>query len=274
MASLRRGMSSSRFLFVLGLTLSAALPAAAQSSERPRTVAGVCGATNWVCVAECIDAACVDKCLREDCEKALDRLKACTRKAGCAPEDTQCSARTCGQTCQRSFEPAPPSPEKEKMEPCQGLPESAAKPPEELVGLWTLAAASLPEEVDGGPERIEAEPRADYERTLQISPNGCFVMRTTLEDATLGQGNGLVVRAWGLVEVTGKDRLTLRTKDGQAVGPVCGDKRVIPLSRKKLKFRGGAYRWDVEDGALTLMVDDATKQTFQFDRSPPEPEKK
>ncbi|WP_371876571.1 hypothetical protein [Pyxidicoccus fallax] len=273
MATLRRGMPSSRVLFVLSLALGAVLPAAAQtSSERPRTVAGVCGATNWACVAECIDAECVDKCLREDCENALAKLKACTEKAGCAPDDTQCSKRTCGGTCQRSFEPAPPSPEKERADPCQGV--QAAKPPEELVGLWTLSAASLPEEESGGPERIEAQPRADYARTLQVMPNGCFVLRTALEEATLGQGNKLVVRAWGTLEVSDKDKLTLRTRDGQAVGPVCGDKRVIPLSRKKLKFRGGTYRWDLEKEVLTLMVDDATKQTFQFDRTPQEEGKK
>ena len=87
-------MRSSWFLLVLSLALGAAVVAVAQSgSQRPRTVAGVCGATNWVCVAECIDAECVDKCLREDCEKALDRLKVCTRKAGCAPDDTECVAR-------------------------------------------------------------------------------------------------------------------------------------------------------------------------------------
>jgi len=265
-------MPSSRVLLVVvSLSLSAALLAAAQTtSERPRTMAGVCGATNWACVAECIDAACVDRCLRDDCEKALDRLKLCTGKAGCAPDDTQCSARTCGNTCKRSFEPAPPSPEKERTEPCQGLPASAAKLPEELVGTWTLSAASLPEVSDGGPERIEAQPRADYERTLEVMPNGCFMLRTKLEDATLGQGNQLVVRAWGLVELSGKDRVSLRTRDGQAVGPVCGDKRVIPLNRKKLKFRGGTYRWDIEEGTLTLMVDDTSKQTFQFDRTPPE----
>ncbi|MBZ4415156.1 hypothetical protein [Myxococcus sp. RHSTA-1-4] len=268
-------MPSSRVLLVLFLASGTSLPAAAQTSpERPRTVAGVCGATNWACVAECIDAECVDKCLREDCEKALDRLKACTVKAGCAPDDTQCASRTCGRTCQRSFEPAPPSPEKERADPCQGLPVPATKPPEALVGLWTLAAASLPEEQDGGPERIEAEPRADYARTLQVRPDGCFVLRTALEEATLGQGNKLVVRAWGTVELSGEDRLTLRTRDGQAVGPVCGDKRVIPLSRKRLKFRGGSYLWRVEDGTLTLMVDDPTKQTFQFDRTPPEGGKK
>lgn len=269
-------MPSSRVLLVVvSLSLGVAVQAAAQTtSERPRTMAGVCGATNWACVAECIDAECVDRCLRQDCEKALARLKLCTEKAGCAPDDTQCASRTCGKTCQRSFEPAPPSPEKEKADPCQGLPASAMKLPEELVGTWTLSAASLPEELDGGPERLEAQPRADYERSLQVTPGGCFILRTSLEEATLGRGNELVVRAWGTVELSGKDRVTLRTKDGQAVGPVCGDKRVIPLTRKKLKFRGGTYRWDIEKEVLTLMVDDASKQTFQFDRRPPEPEKK
>ncbi|HZI10763.1 MAG TPA: hypothetical protein VE153_10275 [Myxococcus sp.] len=267
-------MRSSWFLLVLSLALGAAVVAVAQSgSQRPRTVAGVCGATNWVCVAECIDAECVDKCLREDCEKALDRLKVCTRKAGCAPDDTECVARACGKTCQRSFEPAPPSPEKERAEPCEGQAGSGAALPKELVGDWTLSAASLPEELDGGPERIETQPRSDYARSLHITPSGCFVLRTRLEQATLGQGNELTVRAWGQLEVSGKDRVTLRTQDGQAVGPVCGAERVIPLSKQKVKWRGGTFKWDVEKDTLTLMLDDASKQTFQFDREPAEEKK-
>lgn len=90
-------MSSSRLLPVLFLVLGAALPAVAQPSspQRPRTVAGVCGATNWACVAECIDAECVDTCMRQDCEQALERLKTCTQKAGCAPNDTECGPKAC-----------------------------------------------------------------------------------------------------------------------------------------------------------------------------------
>ncbi|MFP2960805.1 hypothetical protein ACLEPN_24060 [Myxococcus sp. 1LA] len=274
-ASLRRGMPSSRLL-VLFLALGAALPSAAQtsSSQRPRTVAGVCGATNWACVAECIDAECVDTCMRQDCEQALERLKACTQRAGCAPNDAQCGPRACQPVCQRSFEPAPPSPEKEVPAPCEGVTAQGAPPPRALVGTWTLVAASLPEEEEVREERIEAQPRSDYARSLQVTPSGCFVLRTSLEAATLGQGNSLVVRAWGTLETSGKDRVRLRTRDGQAVGPVCGDKRVIPLTGPKLKFKGGAYVWDLEEGVLTLMVDDKTKQTFQFERATPEAGKK
>ncbi|AKQ68930.1 hypothetical protein A176_005842 [Myxococcus hansupus] len=273
---MRRGMSSSRLVPVLLFLVLGGVPlAAAQtSSQRPRTVAGVCGATNWACVAECIDAECIDTCMRKDCEQALARLKACTRNAGCSPSDAQCSARACQPICQRSFEPAPPSPEKDVQAPCEGVRAPGAPPPKNLVGTWSLVAASLPDEVTAREERIEAQPRSDYARSLQVSPTGCFVLRTSLEAATLGEGNSLVVRAWGTVEVAGKGRIRLRTRDGQAVGPVCGDKRVIPLSGPKLKFRGGAYDWDLEEEVLTLMVEDTTKQTFQFERVNPEGGKK
>ncbi|WP_426749139.1 hypothetical protein [Myxococcus sp. Y35] len=270
-------MSSSRLVPVLLLLLLGAVPlAAAQTSspQRPRTVAGVCGATNWACVAECIDAECVDTCMRNDCEQALERLKACTRNAGCEPNDGACAARFCQPICERSFEPAPPSPEKEVPAPCEGAKAQGRAPPRELVGTWTLVAASLPEEEEVREERIEPQPRSDYARSLQVTPLGCFVLRTALESATLGQGNSLVVRAWGTLEASGKDQVRLRTKDGQAVGPVCGDKRVIPLTGPKLRFRGGSYVWDLEEGVLTLMVDDASKQTFQFERATPEDGKK
>ncbi|WP_246137626.1 hypothetical protein [Myxococcus llanfairpwllgwyngyllgogerychwyrndrobwllllantysiliogogogochensis] len=267
MPSLLHGMRSFRGFFFLASLLGFSFSALAQgASERPRTVAGVCGSANWVCVAECIEPECVDRCLREGCEQALDRLKSCTLKAGCAEDDTQCAARTCGPTCQRAFEPAPPSPEKELKDPCQGQTGSTKTVPGKLVGEWRLTAASLPEITDGGFTRIEPQPRADYARTLRITPEGCFVLRTALKDATLGQGNALVVRAWGMVEVLGEHHVKLLARDGQAVGPVCGAKRVIPLARSKVKFRGGSYRWDFEQGALTLTLDDATKQTFQFER--------
>ncbi|WP_323389349.1 hypothetical protein [Myxococcus qinghaiensis] len=267
MPSLPHGMRSSRGSFFLAVVVGFSFSALAQeASGPPRTVAGVCGSANWVCVAECIEPECVDRCLREGCEQSLDRLKACTLKAGCAPDDTQCSARTCGATCQKAFEPAPPSPEKEMKDPCQGQSSSTKTVPDKLVGEWRLTAASLPEVTDGGFTRIEPQPRADYARTLRITSSGCFVLRTALKDATLGQGNGLVVRAWGQVEPLGEHHVKLLAKDGQAVGPVCGAKRVIPLSRSKVKFKGGSYRWDFEEGALTLTLDDATKQTFQFER--------
>ncbi|WP_223642445.1 hypothetical protein [Corallococcus sp. EGB] len=255
-------------LLVLLLVSGAALPAAAQA---PRTVAGVCGRTNWVCVAECIDAECVDKCLREGCEDALKRLKACTSKAECAPDDTACAAKSCGLTCERSFEPAPKSPEKLVTNPCEGAnaPKGTAVP-KELVGTWVLSAASIPDTVKPGEEqRIEVQPRSDYARALQVTPTGCFVLRTTLDDATLGRGSMLDVRAWGRLEVTDKKHLALRTQDGQAVGPVCGKERVVPLSQGR--FKGGEFTYVIEaKDSLILTVPGATRQTFQFEREKPE----
>ena len=175
--------------------LGAALLALPATSERPRTVAGVCGATNWACVAECIDAECVDRCLREDCEKALERLKACTQTAGCAPDDPSARRARAASTCQRTFEPAPPSPEKEKAEPCRGCRRSAGG--SRGAGGHLGAGGGEPSGGEGRRGRAhEAQPRADYERTLEVTPSGCFVLRTRLEDATLGQGNDWV-RAWG-----------------------------------------------------------------------------
>ncbi|RYZ38760.1 MAG: hypothetical protein EOO71_22650 [Myxococcaceae bacterium] len=259
-------MRPSRLLLLLFVS-SAALPAAAQA---PRTVAGVCGRTNWVCVSECIDAECVDKCMREGCEESLKRLKACTSKAACAPDDTKCAASSCGLTCTRAFEPAPKSPEKPVKDPCEGpkaLKGSAV--PAELVGTWVLSAASLPDVEQGTEDRIEVQPRSDYARSLRLTPTGCFVLRTKLDDATLGRGSTLEVRAWGTVEVSGKDKLALRTQDGQALGPVCGKERVVPLA--KGKFKGGDYTYAIEEkDSLILTVPGATRQTFQFEREKPQ----
>ena len=262
-------MRSIGWFISLGFLLSTSVGAAwaQEASEPPRTVAGVCGTANWVCVAECIDADCIDQCLREGCEEALARLKSCTQKARCAPDDTRCPARACSATCHQAFEPAPPSPEEEVSRPCEAARRPSSAPvPKALVGTWRLSAASLPDVDDGRPQRIEPQPRSDYARSLLITPDGCFVLSTALKDATLGEGNSLSVRAWGAVEVVGKDTLKLRTRDGQAVGPVCGEARVIPLARGKLRFRGGAYRWEVERRTLTLTVDAPSQQTFQFER--------
>ncbi|MFP2902085.1 hypothetical protein [Corallococcus sp. 4LFB] len=260
-------------LLVLLLVFAAALPAAAQA---PRTVAGVCGRANWVCVSECIDAECVDKCLREGCEDALDRLKACTSKAACAPDDTACAAKSCGRTCEKSFEPAPRSPEKRVAHPCEGDKAPRGTPvPKELVGTWVLSAASIPDVDQGQAERIDVQPRSDYARALQLTPEGCFVLSTQLDDATLGRGSTLDVRAWGRVEVKDEERLALRTQDGQAVGPVCGKERVVPLASGK--FKGGEFKYATEEDSLILTVPDATRQTFQFEREKqeaPEPQPK
>ncbi|MFL5347710.1 MAG: hypothetical protein ACJ8AT_23220 [Hyalangium sp.] len=252
-------------LFVLGWTFSAMAQAPART---PRTLSGgVCGTTNWVCVAECIDASCVDQCLREGCEEALGRLRACTDKAGCAPEDTACSARLCGGTCQKAFEPAPKSPEKEKPEPCAGFQAEGGKAPEKLVGRWELSAATLTAEPKENPTELEPKPRSDYARTLVVTPEGCFQMSTALQEATLGRSNSLEVRSWGSLMAVDKDKVVLRTKDGQAAGHVCGKPRVFGLS--KGKFQGPRYRFTVEEDTLTLIMDDATKRTFQFQRAKP-----
>ncbi|RKH39624.1 hypothetical protein D7X55_35760 [Corallococcus sp. AB049A] len=253
-------------LLVLLLVSGFSLPAAAQA---PRTVAGVCGRTNWVCVSECIDAECVDQCMREGCEDALKRLKACTSKAACAPDDSACAAKSCGLTCEKSFEPAPKSPEKLVTNPCEGdkAPRGTAVP-KELVGTWVLSAASIPDTEDGKEERIDVQPRSDYARSLQVTPDGCFVMRTKLDDATLGRGSTLDVRAWGRLEASeakDKKHLALRTQDGQAVGPVCGKPRVVPLS--KGRFKGGEFTYVIEEkDSLILTVPGPTRQTFQFER--------
>jgi hypothetical protein len=101
-------------------------------------------------------------------------------------------------------------------------------------------------------------------RTLEVTPSGCFLLRTKLEDATIGQGNFLEVRSWGAFAVT-KDKVVLKPADGQAVGQVCGAPRVIGLS--KGKFLGPRYSFSVEKDTLTLIVDDASKRTFQFQRT-------
>jgi hypothetical protein len=254
-------------LLVLLLVSSAALPAAAQA---PRTVAGRCGSANWVCVSECLESECVDQCLREGCEAALKTLKTCTSKAACAPDDTACAAKSCGLTCERSFEPAPKSPERKVESPCEGpkaLQGSAV--PKELVGTWILSAASIPDVDQGKEERLDVQPRPDFARSLRVTPTGCFELRTKLDDATLGRGSTLEVNAWGKVETRGKDKLALRTQDGQAVGPVCGKERVVPLA--KGRFKGGDFSWAIEEkDSLILTVPGGTRQTFQFEREKPE----
>ncbi|NBD07602.1 MULTISPECIES: hypothetical protein [Corallococcus] len=256
-------------LLALLLVSAAALPAAGQAPQPPSTVAGVCGRTNWACVAECIDADCVDTCLREGCDRSLKRLKACTSKAECAPDDTQCAVKACGQTCEESFEPAPKSPEPRMENPCEG-PQAlqGAGVPKVLVGTWVLSAASLPDVEQGKEHRLEVQPRSDYARSLQVTPSGCFVLRTRLDSVTLGRGSMLDVRAWGTIELKDKKGLVLHTRDGQAVGPVCGKERVVPLS--KGRFKGGEFTWLVEEKkSLILTVPGATRQTFQFEREKP-----
>jgi hypothetical protein len=142
--------------------------------------------------------------------------------------------------------------------------------PKEVVGPWELSAASIQAEAIERPDAEEPTPRPDYVRTLQVTPGGCFILQTQLKDATLGRGNTLVVRAWGTFEVSEKEQVVLRIRDGQAVGPVCGEDRVLPLS--KGRFHGPPYTFDVEKDTLTLTAKAASKQTFQFQRVRPQPE--
>ncbi len=253
-------------------------PAGAQAPEgqtparKPRTLAGRCGAANWACVSQCIDIACVDTCLAKGCEEALVALARCAQRSGCGPDDSACVARVCGKQCERTFEPAPPSPVKESTDPCAEASVEAGEVPKKAVGRWSLEAASLrPEEkariAEGGTS--DAKPRADYERVLEVTPQGCFVLRTRLEDATLGRGNELEVRRWGSFVVNEKEKtVELRTKSGQAVGPVCGKPRVISLEKQKFEQR--SYKLDLEGDTLTLTAETPSKQTFQFSRQKPE----
>jgi len=272
---------------LLSVPAEAQAPQGQASASRPRALAGRCGAANWVCVSQCIDITCVERCLAKGCEEALVALARCAQKSGCGPDDSACVARTCGKQCERTFEPAPPSPVKETPDPCAEASVEAGKVPRKMVGRWSLEAASLrPEEkarvvegtgaadagvtADGGVVAVaDAMPRADYERWLEVTPTGCFVLRSRLEDATLGRGNELEVRRWGTLVVNEKeDTVELRTVSGQAVGPVCGKPRVISLS--KGKFENRTYSYEVTKDTLTLTAETPSVQTFQFRRQQPE----
>lgn len=243
-------------------------PEGQQAGDKPRTLSGRCGSANWVCVAQCIDVSCVERCLARGCEKALGALAQCAARSGCGPDDSDCVSRVCGKQCDRTFEPAPPSPEKEIPDPCADASMGAGAVPKEVVGRWSLEAASIrPEEKARieGLKSPDAKPRPDYGRSLMVTPGGCFLLRTKLEDATLGRGNALEIRSWGAFQVNEKDdTVELRTKSGQAVGPVCGKPRVIGLS--KGKFQPTTYTYDVEGDTLILTAKTPSLQTFQFRR--------
>ncbi|WNG21870.1 hypothetical protein [Cystobacter fuscus] len=244
-------------------------PAVTQGAGTPRSLAGRCGSANWVCVAQCIDVTCVDRCLAEGCEKALDALAACAARSGCGPDDSDCVERVCGKQCERTFEPAPRSPEKETADPCADGSVGSGAVPKGMVGTWSLEAASVrPEEkakVVGQDAPQDVKPRPDFERTLVVTPNGCFLLRTKLEDATLGRGSELEVRSWGAFVVDEKeDTVELRTKSGQAVGMVCGKPRVVGLS--KGKFQRPLYKYELEGDVLGVTAQTTAKQTFQFRR--------
>lgn len=254
------------------LLLLLALPAGAQTSGSPappagkaRTLAGRCGSSNWVCVARCIDISCVDKCLANGCEESLHALKVCAEQSGCGGDDSECVANACGKQCERTFEPAPKSGSKAQPEPCANLSPKPGPVPKEWVGLWTLSAASLkPEEREGMVQGEDPRPRADYARTLKVTPDGCFVLSTKLEDATLGRGNQLEVRAWGVFQLGKRKTVEVQTKGGQAVGEVCGKPRVLTLPTGEMTRP--RYSYVLEEDTLTLTALEASKQTFQFQR--------
>ena len=264
-----------RILTAVLFALMGSAPALGQAgaAAAPRTLAGRCGATNWACVAQCIDRTCVDRCLADVCEKALNSLVRCAERSGCGPDDSVCSAKACGRQCEKSFEPAGRTPERETLNPCADPALGKGRVPRELVGRWSLEAASISAEDReklAAQEGKDVKPRPDYERLLEVTPDGCFLLETNLEDATLGRGNQLAVRAWGAFEVDEKQKaVSLQPQDGQAVGPVCGKDRAIPVPKEKLQ--SGTYAFDVEGEVLTLTRKDASKQTFQFRRAPPAP---
>lgn len=257
-------MARGAFLVVFVLTL----PAFAQPSTSAAS-AGACAEANWVCVAECIDRRCANRCLEGACANPLAELKQCTVKAACPGDDPQCARERCGPRCLAAFGRAAESQLQENADPCAQFP-GDSKVPKELVGGWNLSAASIePVETRPGTDP-SPQPRADYELVLEVKPNGCFVLSGKLEDETLGQGNHLVVRGWGKVTVEGKRKKTVRleTQSGQAVGTVCSRDRVIDLAGGK--FKGPRYEYSVEAGMLTLTSLDADKQTFQFQNGPPQ----
>lgn len=246
------------------LLLLLLVPALAQAQGgAPRDVAGRCGRADWICIAECVEPVCVDRCLAQRCEAALARLEVCTERARCKLDDASCSERRCGKVCQRAFEPAPPSPEPEKKDPCAGF---QGKPvPQKYVGRWVLSAASIPPEPADAGTRVDPQPRADYARSFEVFANGCFVMHTRLDDPTLGRGNTLDVRAWGAFALEdGEKAVTLKAGDGQAVGPVCGQRRVVPLGGDPSGFRGPRFELALEGDLLTLSAHAPSEQTYQF----------
>lgn len=210
----------------------------------------------------------MDRCLAEGCEEALKVLGQCAANSGCGPDDSKCVARVCDKQCGRTFEPAPRSPEQEAKDPCADPSVGSGKVPEKVMGRWTLEAASIrPEERPriASEEGTEVKPRPDFGQALVVTPGGCFLLRTKLEDATLGKGNALEIRSWGAFQVDEKKKtVELRTKTGQAVGPVCGKPRVIGLS--KGKFEKPVYKYLLEGDTLTLTAQNPSKQTFMFHR--------
>lgn len=238
---------------------------------------GRCTDANWACVAECIDVRCIDRCLADACEARLKTLRACTQQKGCPGTDPTCARAQCGPHCAAAFGKAPSAqtakaPAEPVDDPCAGRP-GTANLPSRLAGRWELQAATLgPQDRFG--ETSDPNPRPDYDRSLRVEPSGCFVLETHLEDATLGQGNALVVRAWGTLEVTtdarddDKHTVRLHTEAAQAVGEICAEPRALQL--RPQAFRRPKYRAELEADRLTLIEQKADGQTFQFKKVAPE----
>ncbi|MBF5045142.1 hypothetical protein FGE12_22255 [Aggregicoccus sp. 17bor-14] len=262
---LPRSLYSLALALLLSLVMLAPGGARAQAAGAAKTAAGRCGAQNWTCVALCVDRKCSNECLATGCERTLATLKKCTAQKGCPSDDPNCSEQRCRPLCQKSFEPAPPSPQKEQPDPCASLALKGPPPEDKYVGNWVLQAASLPPRTET--DRVASDPdvRADFDLSLEVTPTGCFVLRTPLDDATLGRGNSLEVRAWGIFDTTKrKHHVLLVGRGGQAVGAVCGDRRVIPLNHEK--FNVTSYELKMEDGFLILTGETAAKQVFQFEK--------
>ena len=257
--------ASSAGLLAFLLCLAPLAAALAQPAGAARSAAGRCGAQNWTCVAMCVDRKCANQCLATGCAKTLARLKKCALEQRCPSDDPECTEDRCTPLCQRSFEPAPPSPQREHEDPCAALGLKGPPPDEKYVGRWVLQAASLPPRTEA--ERVATDPdvRADFDLTLEVTPTGCFVLRTPLDDATLGRGNALEVRAWGIFDTAKKeDQVLLQGRGGQAVGAVCGEPRVIPLNHQR--FNVTSYKLQLEDGLLILTGLTDAQQVFQFEK--------
>lgn len=253
--------------WVLWSSLVAISSAYAQAPARPD--AAVCAEANWTCVAECIDVRCIDRCLQPGCQAKLTALRSCTVKKGCPGTDPTCGHVRCAKACKEAFGGSGFR-AKTQLPGCETLPESAVPP--RWVGSWMLTAAGLGVRDIFG-ESVTPTPRADYARALTVHPSGCFVLETRLEDATLGQGHGLVVRAWGRLAVTRSspkkdpDQADFLLEAAVAEGSLCGHERRYRLSPKARSL--GTFRIEPQDDTLTLVERTATGQTFQFRREGP-----
>lgn len=241
---------------------------AAFATARADEQEGACAQTNWVCVAECIDRRCADECLRGDCEQQLSALRRCPASEGCDAGDGACGVARCEEPCVAAFGAPAAVPSPEPADPCEGMRGGAV--PKELVGTWNLHGASM-EPFDRRAAEPTPQPRPDYAKVLRISPTGCFVMELELGAATLGEGNGVVVRGWGTVtaqESGEKKLLAFHTISGRAAGNVCGKPRAVDLFGGQ--FRSPVVEYDLKGKDLYLTRTTPDRQTFQFAKGPPQ----